>query len=71
MCLLLLVYIHLVYTRNPVHCLEHISPTWPRDGILRVEIVRQPPQDYTIQHSYSKANFIIDIVDCGWKSITA
>jgi len=54
LCLLLLVYIHLVYTRNPVHCLEHISPAWPRDGILRVEIVRQPPQDYTIQHSYSK-----------------
>ena len=71
MCLLLLVYIHLVYTRNPVHCLEHLSPAWPRDGILRVEIVRQPPQDYTIQHSYTKAKFHHQHVGCGWEHITA
>jgi len=54
MCMLLLVYIHLVYTRHPVQCLEHISGSWPRDGILRVEIVRSPPEDYNIEHSYQK-----------------
>jgi len=37
-----------------VQCLEHISSTWPRDGILRVEIVRSPPEDYNIEHSYQK-----------------
>ena len=52
--MLLLVYIHLVYTRHPVQCLEHISTTWPRDGILRVEIVRSPPENYNIEHSYQK-----------------
>jgi len=54
LCMLLLVYIHLVYTRHPVQCLEHISTTWPRDGILRVEIVRSPPENYNIEHSYQK-----------------
>ena len=37
-----------------MQCLEHISSTWPRDGILRVEIVRSPPEDYNIEHSYQK-----------------
>jgi len=54
LCMLLLVYIHLVYTRHPVQCLEHISTSWPRDGILRVEIVKSPPEDYNIEHSYQK-----------------
>ena len=54
LCFLLLVYIHVVYTRHPVQCLEHVADTWPRDGILRVEIVRSPPVEYTIEHSYSR-----------------
>ena len=54
LCFLLLVYIHVVYTRHPVQCLEHVSDTWPRDGILRVEIVRSPPVEYTIEHSYTR-----------------
>merc|ERR1719193_961350 len=43
MCMCMLVYIHLVYTRQPVQCLEHLSDTWPRDGVLRVEIQRGGP----------------------------
>lgn len=35
-----LVYIHIVFSRSPTTCLEHVRDTWPRDGILRVEIVR-------------------------------
>ena len=54
LCFLLLVYIHVVYTRHPVQCLEHVSETWPRDGILRVEIVKSPPEEYNIEHSYSR-----------------
>ncbi|RZF41371.1 hypothetical protein LSTR_LSTR000085 [Laodelphax striatellus] len=36
-----LIYIHVVFSRSPTTCLEHVRETWPRDGILRVEIVRQ------------------------------
>jgi len=54
LCLMMLVYIHLVYTRHPVQCLEHIKDSWPRDGILRVEVVKAAPPGYTIDHSYEK-----------------
>ena len=39
---------------SPLQCLEHLSDTWPRDGILRVEIVRSPPVEYNIEHSYTR-----------------
>lgn len=39
-----LVYIHVVFSRTPTTCLEHIRDSWPRDGILRVEIVRGASQ---------------------------
>nr|CAI5851046.1 unnamed protein product [Callosobruchus analis] len=35
-----LVYIHVAFSRTPSTCLMHVKDTWPRDGILRVEIVR-------------------------------
>merc|ERR1719187_2691959 len=54
MCLMMLVYIHLVYTRHPVQCLEHIKDAWPREGILRVEVVRAAPPGYNINNSYDK-----------------
>lgn len=37
-----------------MNCLEHVQDIWPRDGILRVEIVRNAPENYTILHSYKK-----------------
>ncbi|KAB0803445.1 hypothetical protein PPYR_00415 [Photinus pyralis] len=49
-----LVYIHVAFTKTPVTCLDHIKHTWPKDGILRVEIVRNPGQDYSIEKSYAK-----------------
>lgn len=33
-CMGMLVYIHIVYTRQPVQCLEHLADSWPRDGVL-------------------------------------
>merc|ERR550519_2198911 len=54
LCLMMLVYIHLVYTRHPVQCPEHIKDSWPRDGILRVEVVKAAPPGYNIDHSYEK-----------------
>lgn len=49
-----LVYIHIVFSKSPSTCLLHVKDTWPRDGILRVEIVRNLPKDYNIEHSYAK-----------------
>ncbi|KAJ8408389.1 hypothetical protein AAFF_G00258030 [Aldrovandia affinis] len=38
--LFILAYIHIAFSRSPIHCLEHVREKWPRDGILRVEIQR-------------------------------
>jgi hypothetical protein len=54
-CLAVLVYIHIVYTRLPVQCLEHLADSWPRDGVLRVEVQRGGLQPgYDIHTSYEK-----------------
>lgn len=49
-----LAYIHVVFSRSPTNCLEHIRDDWPRDGILRVEILRNGGEDYNIEKSYAK-----------------
>uniref|UniRef100_A0A2C9LP10 Uncharacterized protein n=1 Tax=Biomphalaria glabrata TaxID=6526 RepID=A0A2C9LP10_BIOGL len=50
----ILVYIHAVFAKAPMNCLEHIQDVWPRDGILRVEIMREVPENYTLLNSYRK-----------------
>ena len=40
-----------------MQCLEHVSSSWPREGILRVEIVRSPPDTYSIQVSTTSIPF--------------
>lgn len=52
--LAILVYIHAVFAKTPMNCLEHVQDVWPRDGILRVEIVRNVSANYTIINSYLK-----------------
>lgn len=52
--LAILVYIHAVFAKTPMNCLEHVQEIWPRDGILRVEIVRNVTANYTILNSYQK-----------------
>ncbi|ODM98515.1 Membralin [Orchesella cincta] len=52
--LFLLCYIHIVYTRTPITCLNQYKDSWPRDGILRVEITSDAGDDYDIQKSYEK-----------------
>lgn len=42
--LFVLVYIHIAFSRSPTTCLEHVKDTWPKDGILRVEIIRNVGQ---------------------------
>ncbi|XP_028174225.1 uncharacterized protein LOC114362863 isoform X2 [Ostrinia furnacalis] len=49
-----LAYIHIAFSRTPTTCLNHVKDSWPRDGILRVEILRNPSEDYTIEQSYAK-----------------
>ncbi|PSN57006.1 hypothetical protein C0J52_04256 [Blattella germanica] len=49
-----LAYIHVVFSRTPTNCLEHIKDDWPREGILRVEILRNGADDYNIEKSYAK-----------------
>ncbi|KAG5678712.1 hypothetical protein PVAND_008360 [Polypedilum vanderplanki] len=37
----ILVYVHISYSQTPATCLEHLKAEgWPRDGVLRVEILR-------------------------------
>lgn len=52
--LFVLAYIHVVFARGPLNCLAHIQNEWPRSGILRVEIVHDPPSNYSITDSYNK-----------------
>lgn len=54
MVLGILFYIHIVFARTPINCLSHVSDTWPRHGILRVEIVRNASDNYSIINSYEK-----------------
>lgn len=50
----ILAYIHIVFSRSPITCLQHVQKEWPRTGILRVEIVRNASANYTIINSYEK-----------------
>ncbi|XP_043466783.1 membralin isoform X2 [Leptopilina heterotoma] len=54
MAFFVLAYIHIVFSRTPTTCLEHVKDGWPRDGILRVEILRNAADDYSIEKSYAK-----------------
>jgi Tumour-associated protein len=36
----ILVYIHVTFSQTPATCLDHVKADWPRDGILRVEIIK-------------------------------
>lgn len=51
----LLIYLHVVFNQKPMTCLSHLHSSWPRDGILRVELfLETPPKDYNLQQSYAK-----------------
>ena len=46
----LLSYLHVVFNRNPINCLAPIQDKWPRDGILRVEIVHNASTYYIMSY---------------------
>jgi len=49
----LLSYLHIVFNRNPINCLEKIQEKWPRDGVLRVEIVHNASSFYIMSNETS------------------
>ncbi|XP_067928425.1 membralin-like [Watersipora subatra] len=52
--LLVLVYIHSMFSQQPTNCLKDIEQDWPKDGILRVEIIYNASENYTLEESYKK-----------------
>lgn len=52
--LAVLIYVHAVFARGPIDCLQHIQKDWPHDGILRVEIIQNAAENYTLDDSYRK-----------------
>lgn len=55
----ILIYIHLTFSQTPSSCLDHVKDNWPRDGILRVEIIRmnrKPLKDDIGVHHFANAN---------------
>ncbi|XP_065200659.1 membralin [Planococcus citri] len=50
----MLIYVHTTFIHKPTECLSHLKNTWPKDGILRVEILRNGGAEYTIENSYAK-----------------
>ena len=56
--LFVLAYIHIVFSRSPINCLEHVRDKWPREGILRVEV----------QHNSSRAPVFLQCCDSGRSS---
>ena len=61
----LLSYLHVVFNRNPINCLTMIQDKWPREGILRVEIVHNASRFFIMSHEsieqqeYSPSEFTI------------
>ena len=66
-----LIYIHSVFAQASINCLEHVESTWPRDGILRVEILRNVSTDYDINQSYQKEYSDIDAKLSGREAFNA
>lgn len=40
----MLIYLHIAFIRTPINCLDEVKNEWPRDGILRVEILYDQSQ---------------------------
>ncbi|KAH7720853.1 membralin isoform 1 [Aphelenchoides avenae] len=55
----LLVYIHIVFSRNPGTCLEEIRDSWPKKGILRVEVITHLAELQAQQEAANELRFRI------------
>ncbi|XP_072172776.1 membralin-like [Diadema setosum] len=52
--LFVLAYIHRTFSRSPINCLADYRDKWPREGILRVEIVRNRTDGPIYELSYGR-----------------
>ena len=57
----MLLYIHIIFSKTPITCLDHIKDVWPRDGIVRIDITRGGQEAtstgneaYSLHQSYAK-----------------
>ncbi|XP_050307694.1 membralin [Anthonomus grandis grandis] len=50
----ILVYIHLSFSKTANSCLDGVVNNWPKDGVLRVEIVKNMEEGYGLEQSYMK-----------------
>lgn len=57
--LFVLAYIHIVFSRSPINCLEHVRDRWPREGVLRVEV----------RHNSSRPPVILQFCDGGLRGL--
>ncbi|CAK9301630.1 unnamed protein product [Gordionus sp. m RMFG-2023] len=55
-------YIHIKFVKSHVGCLDHVIDKWPRDGILRVEIIKNAPDNYNINDSYRREREILHMI---------
>lgn len=46
MFLFILTYVHVAFSRNPATCLDSMKDKWPKDGVLRVEVLRSGAHHY-------------------------
>ncbi|XP_030835946.1 membralin-like [Strongylocentrotus purpuratus] len=64
--LFVLAYIHRTFSRSPINCLAEYRDKWPRDGILRVEIVRNRSDEspiYEVSYGRRKLGGMTKIED--------
>ncbi|XP_066157398.1 membralin isoform X1 [Euwallacea fornicatus] len=54
MAFFVLVYIHLSFSKTANTCLDNVVSNWPKDGILRVEIISNMEDGYSLKDSYAK-----------------
>lgn len=43
-----------MFSLSPTTCLDHVKNDWPRNGVLRVEVLRNGEDNYDIEQSYAK-----------------
>lgn len=60
----ILVYIHVTFSQRPATCLESAKDKWPRDGVLRVEILRPISVDgVPVDRIDANASLLVDTND--------
>lgn len=65
----MLVYLHLSFSKTANTCLYGVVSNWPKDGVLRVEIISNMEEGYSLQDSYDKEESLSKMPDGGSSSI--